>query len=202
MAHITPSTTGQLRRLFRLLVYYKRYIQGFEKIDQPLFQLLKKENIKNEQKVIKISTQIVWTNQHQNTLQALILALITSPPLLSYPDFELPFTLRIDASNKGLGAALYQFQDNNMGILRALKGAEQGYSSSKLEFLSLKWTVCELFQDYLLYAKEVHVYTDNNLLLYILSSAKLNPTGQRWVNDLADFNLQIHYTLGRTNKML
>ena len=61
---------------------------------------------------------------------------------------------------------------------RALRKAEQGYHSSKLEFLSLKWAVCEQFRDYLLYAKEVHVYTDNNPLLYILS-AKLNATGQR-----------------------
>ena len=131
---------------------------------------------------MKSSTPIVWTNQHQNALQTLILA-ITSPPLLSYLDFELLFTLHINASNKGLGAGLYQFQDNKMRILgfgsRALRKAEQGYHSSKLEFLSLKWAVCEQFRDYLLYAKEVHVYTDNNPLLYVLSSAKLNVTGHR-----------------------
>ena len=181
LAHITPSTIGQLRRILGLLGYYKRYMQGFAKIAQLLFQLLRKENIKNEQRVIKSSTPIVSTNQHQNALQALILA-ITSPLLLAYPDFELSFTLHIDASNKGLEAGLYQFQDNKIRILgfgsRVLRKAEQGCHSSKLECLSLKWAVCEQFLDYLLYAKEVHVYTDNNPLLYILS-AKLNATGQR-----------------------
>ena len=67
---------------------------------------------------------------------------ITSSLLLVYPDFELPFTLHIDASNKGLRAGLYQFHDNKMRILgfgsRALRKEEQGYHSSKLEFLSLK----------------------------------------------------------------
>ena len=128
---------------------------------------------------------------------------ITSSPLLVYPDFELPFTLHIDASNKGLGAGLYQFHDNKMRILgfgsRALRKEEQGYHSSKLEFLSLKCAVCEQFRDYLLHVKEVHVYADNNPLLDVLSSAKLNATGQRWVNNLADFYLQIHYKPGRTN---
>ena len=128
---------------------------------------------------------------------------ITSPPLLSHPDFELPYTLNIDASNKGLGAGLYQFQDNQMRILgfesRALRKAEQGYHSSKLEFLSLKWAVCKQFRDYLLYAKEVHVCTDNNPLLHVLSLAKLNATRRRWVNGLAGFNSQIHYKPGRTN---
>ena len=70
-----------------------------------------------------------------------------------------------------------------MGILgfrsRALRKAEQGYHSSKLEFLSLNWAVCEQFRDYLLYAKEVHVSTDSNPLLYVLLSAKLNATGKR-----------------------
>ena len=51
----------------------------------------------------------------------------------------------------------------------------------------------------MLHAKEVHVYADNNPLLDVLSSAKLNATGQRWVNNLADFYLQIHYKPGRTN---
>ena len=44
------------------------------------------------------------------------------------------------------------------------------------------------------------MYTDKNPLLYVLSSAKLNATGQGWVNDLTDFNLQIYYKSGRTNK--
>ena len=47
----------------------------------------------------------------------------------------------------------------------------------------------EYFQDYLLYAPVVDVCTDNNPLVYILSSVKLNATGQRWVNQLAYFNL-------------
>ena len=182
LATKTPSNIGQLRQVLGLLGYYRRYIQGFAKIAQPLFDLLKKENIKTNQKGIKSSTLITWNDQHQYALETLIAA-ITSPPLLSYPDFDLPFTLHADASKKGLGAGLYQFKDNKMRILgfgsRSLRKTEQGYHSSKLEFLSLKWAVCEQFRDYLVYAKEVHVFTDNNPLLYVLSSAKLNATSQR-----------------------
>ena len=96
LAHITSSNIGQLRRILGLLGYYRRYIQGFAKKTQLLFQLLRKKNIKNAQKVIKSLTPVVWTNRHQNALQALFLA-ITSPPLLAYSDFELPFTLHVDA---------------------------------------------------------------------------------------------------------
>ena len=43
------------------------------------------------------------------------------------------------------------------------------------------------------------MYTDNNPLTYVLSSAKLNATGLRWIGDLADFNFTIHYRPGKAN---
>ena len=124
--------------------------------------------------------------------------------MLSYPDFDQPFILHVDASTKGLGAGLYQYKDKKVRILgygsRALTKAEHKYYSSKMEFLSLKWAVCEQFRDYLTYAKQIEVYTDNNPpLLYVLSSVKLNATGKRWVNEFADFNINIHYKPGRNN---
>ena len=57
----------------------------------------------------------------------------------------------------------------------------------------------EHFLDYLLYAPVVDVYIDNNPLLCVLSSAKLNATGQRWVNQFADFHLTLHYKPGKIN---
>ena len=33
------------------------------------------------------------------------------------------------------------------------------------------------------------MYTDNNPLTYILTTAKLDATGQRWVASLANYNL-------------
>ena len=37
--------------------------------------------------------------------------------------------------------------------------------------------------------------------MYVLSSANLSATGQQWVNELADFNLQIHYKPGRNHEV-
>ena len=71
--------------------------------------------------------------------------------------------------------------------------------SGKLEFLALKWAVTERFADYLRYGPPFTVYTDNNPLTYILTTAKLNAVGQRWVNDLADFQFTMKYKPGKTN---
>ena len=57
--------------------------------------------------------------------------------------------------------------------------------AEKLEFLALKWAVNEKFRDYLYYSTSFTVYTDNNPLTYILSSAKLSEVGHRWVAELA-----------------
>ena len=43
------------------------------------------------------------------------------------------------------------------------------------------------------------VYTDNNPLTYILSSAKLDACGQRWVASLANYNFRLFYKTGKTN---
>ena len=43
------------------------------------------------------------------------------------------------------------------------------------------------------------VYTDNNPLTYILTSAKLDATGQRWVASLANYDFRIFYKSRKTN---
>ena len=49
------------------------------------------------------------------------------------------------------------------------------------------------FHEYL-YGGQFEVYTDNNPLTYILTSAKLDAMGQRWVASLANYDFRIFYT--------
>ena len=43
------------------------------------------------------------------------------------------------------------------------------------------------------------MYTDNNPLTYILTTAKLDVTRQRWVASLANYNFKIFYRSGKLN---
>ena len=43
------------------------------------------------------------------------------------------------------------------------------------------------------------MYTDNNSLTSVLTSAKLDATGQRWVASLANYNFTIPYQSGKQN---
>ena len=63
----------------------------------------------------------------------------------------------------------------------------------------MKLAICESFRDYLYYAKQFSVITDNNPLTHVLSTPRLNATSQRWVSALADFRFDIQYRPGRQN---
>lgn len=100
---------------------------------------------------------------------------------------------------------LYQQQEGKLRVIgygsRTLYPAEKNYHlhSGKLEFLALKWTICDKFRDYLYYAPTFTVYTDNNTLTYILSTVRLNSVGHRWVGELADFHFDFKYRPGKMN---
>ena len=210
----TPRTVGELRKLLGFLSYYRTYIQDFSKIASPMYELLQAKNTaiavpQSKQKKVKGAqmpsrTPIQWAEVHQGALGQLI-EMLSSPPVLGYPDFDLPFVLHTDASEQGLGAVLYQRQGGKLRVIaygsRTLTPAERNYNlhSGKLEFLALKWAISEKFRDYLFYASHFTVYTDNNPLTYVLSTAKLNAVGHRWVGELADFRFEIKYRPGKAN---
>ena len=198
LAKQKPETVGDVRKVLRFLSYYRQYIQDFSRIAKPLYDLMAGPD------PLVGNHRVTWTDEHQERLDLLIHQL-TSPPVMAFPDFTKPFVLHTDASQEGIGAVLYQEQDGKLRVLgyasRTLTPAEKNYHmhAGKLEFLALKWAITEKFRDYLYYAPSFTVYTDNNPLTYILSSAKLSAVGHRWVAELADFNFNIKYRPGKTN---
>lgn len=57
----------------------------------------------------------------------------------------------------------------------------------------------EKFSDYLFHAPYFTIYTDNNPLTYVMSSAKLNSVGYHWVGELANFQFEIKYRPSKSN---
>ena len=122
---------------------------------------------------------------------------------MAYANYTKPFKLHTDASEHGLGAVVYQKQEDNMEHViayasRTLSQPERNYDTHKLEFLALKWSITERFHEYL-YGGHFEVYTDNNPLTYILTTAKLDAMGQRWVASLANYDFKIFYKSGKLN---
>ena len=81
---------------------------------------------------------------------------------------------------------------------RSLSKAESHYPGHKLEFLTLKRPVVEKFHKYL-YGSTFNVHMDNNLLTYVLMTAKLDAASHHWVASLANYNFRLHYRAGKAN---
>ena len=56
----------------------------------------------------------------------------------------------------------------------------------------------EKFHEYL-WGLTFDVYTDNNPLTYVLTTAKSNAASHHWVASLANYNFRLHYWAGKTN---
>ncbi len=202
---VPPKNIGELRTLLGFLGYYRNYIGNFSRKFQPIYQLLKnKKDVKKAGNGQKDSnSSIEWTREFQETVDSTV-DYLKSPEFLVFPDFSQPFFLNCDASEKGLGAVLYQKRNGQNRVVsyasRTLTDPERNYHlhSGKLEFLGLKWAVTDKFSDYLTCA-EFTVFTDNNPLTYVMSSAKLNATGLRWVAELSNFNFTLKYKPGKKN---
>ena len=150
----------------------------------------------------KKKSLVEWTAECQQAFEQLK-QLCSQTPILAYANYEKPFKLHTDASKNGLGAVVYQKQDDGTDCVilyasQTLSKSERNYDAHKLEFLALKWSVTERFHEYL-YGGHFEVYMDNNPLVYILTTTKLDATGQRWVASLANYNFKIFYRSGKLN---
>jgi len=192
-----PSSTKELQQFLGFIGFYRKFVKDFSKIARPLNDLLKGQGGSKKTKTVKLD----WGEAQQVAFEELKKKLSTAP-ILGYADYSLPFELHVDACTSGLGAILYQKQDNKLRVIayasRRLSASEKNYSAHKLEFLALKWAIVEKFHDYL-YGQPFTVFTDNNPLTYVLTSAKLDATGHRWLATISGYNFSIHYKTGKAN---
>lgn len=212
-----PQNVRELKSFLGFSGYYRRFIQHYSRIAKPLNDLSRLyEPVRKGRKGRPKSPQNQpgprpspdtpfgdkWDQQCQEAFEMLIQRLTTAPTLL-FADYSAPFVLHTDASTSGLGAALYQQNNGRLQPVayasRGLSKSEANYPAHKLEFLALKWAVTDKFSDYL-YGNHFTVLTDNNPLTYVLTTAKLDATGHRWLAALATFDFDIKYKPGKQNQ--
>ena len=114
-----PNDLTSLRSFLGLASYYRRFVPGFSTIAGPLYGLLRK------------NTEFLWGQIQQDSFCQLK-QLLTSAPVLAFPNFNQEFTLETDASGKGLGAILAQKQPDGLTrpiayVSRTLQQHEKKY---------------------------------------------------------------------------
>ena len=193
-----PRNVDTLRKFLGFAGYYRRFIKDFSKIARPLNQLQSpsKKKLKGRQPKSRGPSTPPWQwKESQHTAFSTLKEKLSNPPVLGYPNYDLPFEIHIDGSSKGLGAAIYQTQN---GVKKVLSYASRGIKPSEKNYSAFKMAITEKYHDYL-YGHKCRVYTDNNPLTYVLTSAKLDATGHRWVSAISSYDSEIHYKPGVKN---
>jgi len=200
-----PENKKELQSFIGFCNFYRKFIQGFANIAAPLSSLLGGNEKKGGKKKKPTNTDIAWHwGPEQQCAFDMLRNLITTSPILAFPDFTKPFILRTDACTTGLGSVLCQDKGDRAGpniiafASRSLKPSEKHYSPYKLEFLALYWAITKTFAPYL-QGQKFSVTTDHNPLTYILSTAKLDATGHRWLAELSNYDFDVFYKPGKDN---
>lgn len=89
-----PTTIRGLRGFLGITGYYRRFVRQYANIAGPLTDLLRKQ-------------AFTWTPASTQAFDHLKHALMHTP-VLSLPDFALPFVIHTDASGTGIGVVLSQ----------------------------------------------------------------------------------------------
>ena len=149
-----PSTVTEVRSFLGLARYYRRFIEGFSKIEGPLHCLTRK------------GVKFEWTDRCEESFQTLKEKL-TSAPVLTLSEGNEGFEVYSDASHQGLGCVLMQHKRVVAYASRQLKKHELNYPTHDLELAAVIFTL-KTWRHYL-YGATCQIFTDHKSLKYLFT---------------------------------
>jgi transposase InsO family protein len=186
-----PNSVKGVRQFVGMCSFYRKHIRKFAHIAHPLHLLLRKDNFWN---------QSSWSPACQRAFDSLKKAL-TEAPVLAWPDFSKPFVIVPDSSGFAIGGVLAQDQGNGLQPVayesRKMNKAEVNYPVHEQELLAILHC-CKKWRHYLI-GSPVDVHTDHAPLRYLHTQPNLSARQQRWLDFLAEYDLQISPQPGKQN---
>ena len=167
-----PSKVQAAREFLDLVGYYHQFIPGFATIAALLTNLTRKGQ----------PNQVNWGDNQEVSFQQLKY-IVTGASVLQVADPSKPYTLQMDASNRGFGAVLSQHDplgDEHPAAFasRKLLPRETKYSTIEKECLAIIWAL-QFFHVYL-YGQSFTVQTDYQPLAWLQRTKNTNPRLTRW----------------------
>nr|KAG5688410.1 hypothetical protein BaRGS_001192 [Batillaria attramentaria]KAG5698105.1 hypothetical protein BaRGS_031795 [Batillaria attramentaria] len=185
-----PTTKKELRAFLGLAGFYRRFVPHFSEIALALT-----DKTKGGQ-----PNKVKWDENCERAFQTLK-ARLCSSPVVCLPQSDLPYILRTDASEKGLGAVLLQDQGQGPQPVayasKKLTGPELNYSVIEKECLAVVWGI-EKFDPYL-YGKTFVLETDHQPLQHLDRVKLANGRLTRWALKLQRYSFRIRVIPGREN---
>jgi len=179
-----PNTLKELRGFLGITGYYRKFIKHYAVISQPLTALLKKGAL------------FIWTDIAETVFTTLKNALMTAP-VLSLPNFQLPFTVETDASDTGIGAVLSQQNHPIAFVSRSLGPRNRGLSVYEKEYLAILLAV-QKWRSYL-QLREFIIRTDHQSLTHLTGQRLHTEWQQKALTKLMGLQYKVVYKKGILN---
>ena len=165
----TPTSASQIRSFLGLANYFRKFMQGYSKMIEPLTALLRKD------------APFVWSSDCQAAFEQVQYNL-THAPCLALPDLSLqaaPFEVICDASGFAVGAVLLQNGRPIAFESRKMAPAERNYPVGEQELLAV-FHAFTTWRCYLQNHQEFVVNTDHNPNVYLPTKQNLSGRQSRW----------------------
>ncbi|KAD3640068.1 hypothetical protein E3N88_29291 [Mikania micrantha] len=179
-----PKTTTETRQFLGLAGYYRRFIENFSNIAQPLTTLTQKDR------------KYDWGKEQDDSFK-LLKHKLCNAPILSLLEGTDNFVVFYDASHQGLGCVLMKKDKFIVYASRQLKVHEKNYTTHDLELGAVIFAL-KIWRHYL-YGTKCLIYTDHKSLQRILDQKMLNMRQRGWVELLDDYDIEIRYHPGKAN---
>ncbi|KAG7594102.1 Integrase catalytic core [Arabidopsis thaliana x Arabidopsis arenosa] len=181
-----PKNATEIRSFLGLAGYYRRFVKGFASMAQPMTRLTGKD------------TKFQWSEECEKSFSELK-SMLTSAPVLTLPEVDEPYMVYMDASIMGLGCVLMQRGRVIAYASRQLRKHEGNYPTHDLEMVAVVFAL-KIWRSYL-YGAKVQIFTDHKSLKYIFTQPDLNLRQRRWMELVADYDLDIAYHPGKANQV-
>ena len=139
----------------------------------------------------------MWNEQCQHSF-VLLKQKFFSPPILTYPDFKVPFIVSTNASGTAIGGVLRKAQKGSDKVIAywslQLQMAERNYSAVEREALAVVCAIKEFYP--YLYGFPFTVITDHNPLTSLKGIRDTGGRLTRWLMFIQQFNFEIKYKKG------
>ncbi|XP_071924761.1 uncharacterized protein [Coffea arabica] len=183
-----PNNLKGIRSFLGHAGFYRRFIKDFSKIAKSLCELLCKD------------TPFQFNDNCVVAFEKLKKELI-SAPIITSPDWSLPFELMYDASDYAVGAVLGQRKEGRLHVIyyasKLLNEALLNYATTEKELLAVIFAL-DKFRSYLVGFKVI-IYTDHSALKYLLHKKDAKPRLIRWILLLQEFDMEIKDKKGSEN---
>ena len=181
-----PKSKKELQQFLGFLNYHRGFIQGLAGMSAPLYELT------------GLRVEWKWTEEHQKAFE-LLKGVMTSPPVLGYPNSSDLFILDTDASDYAIGAALSQVQDAREVPIsfasKALNAKQRQYCTTRKELLAVVVFV-QHYEHYLL-GRPFLIRTDHASLAWLMRFKRIGGQLCRWLEYLARFSYSIQHRSGQ-----